>query len=147
MTIDQAVKAIGSHLEPYMDEVPERLLNTIRDIIMTTRRVVEKQVILQKLNWKKPDLQTEWELICTEHGIDPVKAIKGRDQYKVEAKAHFVRYIFLTFKYVTVMDLAKFLKAHHTTIIHLRDVSKAHCIYPPFGKSKKYVMSESEYLG
>jgi hypothetical protein len=147
MTIDQAVKAIGSHLEPYMDEVPERLLNTIRDIIMTTRRVVEKQVILQKLNWQKPDLQTEWELICAEHGIDPVKAMKGRDQYKVEAKVHFIRYIFLTYKYVTLMDLANFLKAHHTTIIHLRDASKAHCIYPPFGKSKKYITPEPEYLG
>jgi hypothetical protein len=147
MTIDQAVKAIGSHLEPYMDEVPERLLNTIRDIIMTTRRVVEKQVILQKLNWQKPNLQKEWEAVCAEHNLDPVMAMKGRDHYKVQAKAHFVRYIFLTYKYVTVMDLANFLKAHHTTIIHLRDASKAHCIYPPFGKKKRYTTAEMEYPG
>jgi hypothetical protein len=38
MTIEQAVNAIESHLKGYMDEVPEKLLKKIHDIILRAKK-------------------------------------------------------------------------------------------------------------
>jgi hypothetical protein len=143
MTIQQAVKAIESHLEAYIDEVPEKLLKKIHDIILSAKRVVEKEIIFQDYKNEKPDLQNEWESICEKHGIDPIKAKKGRQLEKVIAKTHFIRHIFLSYKYVMVADLARFLNLGHTTIIYARDKSKTPCIYPPFGRKGKRQFTEA----
>jgi hypothetical protein len=52
-------------------------------------------------------------------------------------RTHFIRYIFLSYKYVTVADLGNFLNFNHATIIHARDISKTPCIYPPFPRKGK----------
>jgi hypothetical protein len=137
MTIEQAVNAIESHLKGYMDEVPEKLLKKIHDIILSAKKVVEKEIIFQDYKDEKPDLQKEWEALCEKHGVNSTKSKKGRQLGKVMARTHFVRHIFLSYKYVTVADLGRFLNLSHATIIHARDKSKTPCIYPPFPRKGK----------
>jgi hypothetical protein len=141
MTTEQAVKAIGSHLEPYIEDIPERLLDNIRYIINNTRLIIKKEVILENLKNEKPNLKKEWAEICKLYDLDPVKAKKGRQAKKVSAKAHFVRKMILTYKYVTLIDLRDFLEfGDHSSIINLRDWSKAECPIPPFYGKKRYII-------
>ena len=46
MTTEQAVKAIESHLDEYIDEIPKKLLDKISDIINCTRLIIRKEIIL-----------------------------------------------------------------------------------------------------
>jgi len=142
MTTEQAVKIIGSYLEPYMHNVPQSLLDKIESVINRTRTIVKKEVILQDLIPQKPDLKMEWLIICKQHNLDPIEAMKGRRQERIGAKAHFIRKMVLTYKYVTLMDLARFFKNDHTTIIHLRDRAKAPCPLPPFYKKKRFIIND-----
>jgi hypothetical protein len=142
MTTEQAVKAIESHLIQYFDEVPERLLVKIKDIINQTRTIIKKEIISENLKDEKPDLKKEWAEICRFYDLDPVKAKKGRQAKKVSAKAHFVRKIILTYKYVTLIDLKNFLEfGDHSSIINLRDWSKAECPIPPFYGKRRYIIA------
>ncbi len=108
MTTEQAVKAIQSHLAEHIEEVPERLLENIKDIINSTRLIIKKEVICENFKTEKPNLKKEWAEICKLYDLDPVKAKKGRQAKKISAKAHFVRKIILTYKYVTLIDLKNF---------------------------------------
>jgi hypothetical protein len=141
MTTEQAMKAIQSHLIEHFEEVPERLLINIREIINETRTIIKKEIICENLKNEKPDLQSEWIEICKLYDLDPVKAKKGRQAKKVSAKAHFVRKMILTYKYITLIDLKNFLGfGDHSTIINLRDWSKAECPLPPFYGRKRYII-------
>ncbi len=60
MTTEQAMKAIQSHLIEHFEEVPERLLINIREIINETRTIIKKEIICENLKNEKPDLQSEW---------------------------------------------------------------------------------------
>ena len=141
MTTEQAMKAIQSHLIEHFEEVPERLLINIREIINETRTIIKKEIICENLKNEKPDLQSEWIEICKLYDLDPLKAKKGRQAKKVSAKAHFVRKMILTYKYVTLIDLKNFLGfKDHSTIIYLRDWSKAECPLPPFYGRKRYII-------
>jgi len=141
MTTEQAMKAIQSHLIEHFEEVPERLLINIREIINETRTIIKKEIICENLKNEKPDLQSEWIEICKLYDLDPLKAKKGRQAKKVSAKAHFVRKMILTYKYITLIDLKNFLGfGDHSTIINLRDWSKAECPLPPFYGRKRYII-------
>ncbi len=141
MTTEQAMKAIQSHLIEHFEEVPERLLINIREIINETRTIIKKEIICENLKNEKPDLKKEWIEICKLYDLDPVKAKKGRQAKKVSAKAHFVRKMILTYKYITLIDLKNFLGfGDHSTIINLRDWSKAECPLPPFYGRKRYII-------
>jgi chromosomal replication initiation ATPase DnaA len=141
MTTEQAVKAIASHLEVHLHSVPQSLLDKITSIINRTRTIVKKEVILQNLKSERPNLQKEWEKICAIHLVDPKEAKKGRRQERIGAKAHFVRYLLLNYKYINLMDLARFFGNDHTTIIHLRDKAKAPCPIPPFYQKKRFIIT------
>jgi len=135
------MKAIQSHLIEHFEEVPERLLINIREIINETRTIIKKEIICENLKNEKPDLQSEWIEICKLYDLDPLKAKKGRQAKKVSAKAHFVRKMILTYKYITLIDLKNFLGfGDHSTIINLRDWSKAECPLPPFYGRKRYII-------
>lgn len=136
MTTDQAVNAINTHLETYMSRVPKALLNNIERIINQTRTIIKREVILPQKSNLAPDLQNEWKKICEFHNIDTVKAKKTREQEVVSVRAHFVRHILLHFENITIVKLAAFLEKDHTTIIHLRDRSKAPCPIPPLRQKK-----------
>lgn len=141
MTTEQAVKAIASHLDPYIDEVPEILLKHIEKIINRTRTIIKKEIIFENRGNESADLEAEWLKICETHKLDPNLAKRGRQGEKIKAKVHFVRHILLNFKYVKIIDLADFLELHHTTVIALRDHSKVECIYPAFYQKKRYVVN------
>jgi hypothetical protein len=148
MTTEQAVKAIQSHLAEHIEEVPERLLKNIKDIINSTRIIIRKKVICENFKTEKPNLKNEWAEICKLYDLDPVKAKKGRQAKKISAKAHFVRKIILTYKYVTLIDLKNFLEfGDHSSIINLRDWSKAECPIPPFYGKKRYIIDAPENHG
>jgi len=146
MTIDQAVRAIESHLKGYIDEVPDNLLRKIHHIILSAKRVVEREIVMQDQRDEKPNIQKEWELICEKHNVNSSRAKYGRQLEKVMVRTHFIRHLFLSYKYVTVADIGRFLKYNHATIIHARDTSKTPCIYPPFGKKKNRKIKPAEYL-
>lgn len=141
MTTEQAVKIIASHLEPYIDEIPKRLLDKIGDIINQTRTIIRKEIILEDRKPDRPDLKAEWERICKLYHLDPIETKRGRQSHKITAKTHFVRYILLNYEYVNLVDLAKFFGMDHTSIIHLRDRSKVDCPYPPFYQRKRYIIN------
>jgi len=141
MTTEQAVKAIASHLEVHLHSVPQSLLDKITSIINRTRTIVKKEVILQDLKHERPDLQKEWEKICKLHCLDPIEAKKGRIPERIGAKAHFIRKMILTYDQITLMDFARFFKNDHSTIIHLRDRSKAPCPIPPFHQKKRFIIN------
>jgi hypothetical protein len=148
MTTEQAVKAIQSHLAEHIEEVPERLLENIKDIINTTRLIIKKEVICENFKTEKPNLKKEWAEICKLYDLDPLKAKKGRQAKKISAKAHFVRKIILTYKYVTLIDLKNFLGfGDHSSIINLRDWSKAECPIPPFYGKRRYIIDAPENHG
>lgn len=140
MTTEQAVKAIASHLEPYIDEVPDVLLKHIEKIINHTRTIIKKEIIFENRGDESPDLEAEWLKICEIHKLDPQFAKRGRQSQKIKAKVHFVRHILLNFKYVKIVELADFLNLHHTTVIALRDHSKVECVYPGFYQKKRYIV-------
>ena len=136
MNTEQAINAINTHLEHYMQRVPKALLNNIERIINQTRTIIKREVILPQRNTIAPDLNKEWKKICDFHKVDPVKAKKTREQDVVSVRAHFVRHILLHFENVTVVKLATFLGKDHSTIIHLRDRSKSPCPIPPLRQKK-----------
>lgn len=140
MTTEQAVKAIASHLQPHIDEIPESLLKHIEKIINRTRTIIKKEIVFENRIDQSPDLEAEWVKICEAHKLDPNFAKRGRQGEKIKAKVHFVRHILLNFKYIKIVELADFLNLHHTTIIALRDHSKVECIYPGFYQKKRYVV-------
>lgn len=142
MTTEQAVKAIESHLDYYLDPVPQKLLNNIERIINSTRTIIRKEVIMPNRIKEKPDLQSEWLKICEIHMVDPVQAKKGRRRERISAKAHFVRYLLLNFEYVNLSQIARFFKNDHTTIINLRDKSKVPCPIPPFYQKKRFIIND-----
>lgn len=138
MTTEQAVKAIASHLQPYINDVPDYLLSNIEKIINRTKTIIKKEIVFENRGDQSPDLEAEWIKICEYHKLNPLFAKRGRQGEKIKAKVHFVRHILLNFKYVKIIELADFLNLHHTTVIALRDHSKAECVYPPFYQKKKY---------
>ena len=147
MTTEQAVKIIKSNLEVFMDSVPQPLLDKIESVINKTRTIIQKEIILENRLPEKPDLKKEWLRICKIHQIDPEAAKKGRHYEKICAKVHFVRHIFLNYKYITLMEVARFFKCDHTSIIALRDRSKVECVYPPFYQRKRVIINAQGFLG
>lgn len=141
MTTEQAVKIIASHLEPYIDDIPQNLLNKITDIINKTRLIIRKEIIVEDRKQERPDLKAEWLKICNLYNLDPAKTKKGRQRPKIVAKTHFIRHILLNYEYVTLVDLSNFLNMHHTSIIQLRDRSKVDCPYPPFYQRKRFIIN------
>lgn len=141
MTTEQAVKAIASHLEPYIDDIPQKLLDNIGQIINRTRTIIRKEIIVEDRKPQRPDLKAEWIRICKLYGLDPIETKKGRQTPKITAKTHFIRYILLNYEYINLIDLADFFGMDHTSIIHLRDRSKVDCPYPPFYQRKRYIIN------
>lgn len=141
MTTEQAVKAIKTHLDMYIEEVPDRLLNTISEIINKTRTIIHKEIIMEDRKPEIPDLNAEWKRICVDHKLDPVKAKIGRERHKIAAKVHFIRYIMLNYQYVSLNDLARFFNLNHSTVIHARDRSKITCPIPPFYQKKRFIIN------
>ena len=142
MTTEQALKAIASHIEPYFEPVPQRLLNNIAQIINQTRTIVRREVVMPDRKKMAPDMQAEWLKICEIHCVDPVLAKRGRVREKISAKAHFVRYLLLNFEYINMSQIARFFGNDHTTIIHLRDKSKVPCPIPPFHQKKRFLIND-----
>jgi hypothetical protein len=139
MTTQQALNAIESHLERYIDDVPQRLLNKIAEVITQTKTIVKREVILPDRSKEIPDLEKTWIDICRIHDIDPVLARKGRQHDRVGARAHFVRHILLNYETINISQMARFFNNDHTKIMNLRDKSKAPSPIPPFYQ-KKIVM-------
>lgn len=146
MTIEQAMKIIKENLELFMDRVPQPLLLKIEEVINKTRTIVQKEIILENRLPEKPDLQKEWLRVCKIHQIDPEVAKKGRHYEKVRAKVHFIRHILLNYKYITLMEIARFLKCDHTSVIALRDRSKVECVYPPFYQRKRIIINAEGFI-
>jgi len=147
MTTEQAVKVIKINLEIFMDSVPQPLLDKIESVINKTRTIVRKEIILENRLPEKPDLQREWLRVCKIHNVDPVTSKKGRHYQKICAKVHFIRHVLLNYKYITLMELARFLKCDHTSVIALRDRSKVECVYPPFYQKKRVIINAQNFLG
>lgn len=147
MTTEQAVKIIKINLEVFMDSVPQPLLDKIESVINKTRTIVQKEIILENRLPEKPDLQREWLRICKIHNVDPVTSKHGRHYEKVCTKVHFIRHVLLNYKYITLMELARFLKCDHTSVIALRDRSKVECVYPPFYQKKRVIINAQKFLG
>jgi hypothetical protein len=147
MTTEQAVKIIKENLEIFMDRVPQPLLDKIESVINRTRTVVQKEIIVENRLEEKPDLQKEWLRVCKIHQIDPEQAKRGRHYEKIRAKVHFIRHIFLNYKHITLMEVARFFKCDHTSIIALRDRSKVECVYPPFYTRKRVIINAKGFLG
>ena len=147
MTTEQAVKIIKINLELFIDSVPQPLLDKIEHIINKTRTIVQKEIILENRLPEKPDLHNEWLRICRIHKIDPDIAKKGRHYEKICAKVHFIRHICLNYKFITLMELARFFKCDHTSIIALRDRSKVECVYPPFYQRKRIIINAPDFHG
>jgi hypothetical protein len=147
MTTEQAVKIIKENLEIFMDRVPQPLLDKIESVINRTRTVVQKEIIVENRLEEKPDLQNEWLRVCKIHQIDPETSKHGRQYEKIRAKVHFIRHVLLNYKYITLMELARFLKCDHTSVIALRDRSKVECVYPPFYQKKRVIINAQKFLG
>jgi hypothetical protein len=147
MTTEQAIKIIKSNLELFMDDVPQPLLDKIESVINKTRTIVQKEIILENRLPEKPDLQKEWLRVCKIHQIDPEAAKHGRHYEKVRAKVHFIRHVLLNYKYITLMEIARFLKCDHTSVIALRDRSKVECVYPPFYQRKRIIINAERFIG
>jgi len=147
MTTEQAVKIIKINLEVFMDSVPQPLLDKIESVINKTRTIVQKEIILENRLEEKPDLQKEWLRICKIHQIDPEVAKRGRHYEKVRAKVHFIRHILLNYRYITLAEIARFLKCDHTSVIALRDRSKVECVYPPFYQRKRVIINAQGFHG
>jgi hypothetical protein len=147
MTTEQAVKIIGSYLEPYMNNVPEILLDKIESVINRTRIVVQKEIIVENRLEEKPDLKKEWVRVCKIHQIDPETSKHGRQYEKIRAKVHFIRHVLLNYKYITLVEIARFLKCDHTSVIALRDRSKVECVYPPFYQKKRIIINAQGFHG
>lgn len=146
MTTEQATKAIQSHLNEYMDEVPERLLYYINDIINKTRIIIKKEYIVENLLDKKPNLNKEWIEICKIYNIDPEKSKcrGGRKREYVTARVHFVRKMYVTYKHISLIELQRFFGYNdHSSVINLRDWSKVECPYPPFYGKKRFIVGEN----
>ena len=147
MTSEQAVKLIQKILEPYTDELPEKILNRIENVIKDTRVIVRREIIHENRLEERPDLQKEWIQICSIHKVDPKTAKKGRHYEKICVKVHFIRHVLLNYKFITLVEIAKFLKCDHTSVIALRDRSKVDCVYPPFYQRKKIIINAEDFIG
>jgi hypothetical protein len=147
MTTEQAVKIIKQNLEIFMDRVPQPLLDKIESVINRTRTVVQKEIIVENRLEEKPDLQKEWLRVCKIHQIDPETSKHGRQYEKVRAKVHFIRHVLLNYRYITLTEIARFLKCDHTSVIALRDRSKAECVYPPFYQRKRFIINAEKFIG
>lgn len=150
MTTEQAMKAIGSHLEPYMKHVPQKLLNNIEKIINSTRTILKKEIILKEMILENrleesPNLEKEWQRICDIYKADPITTKKGRQQDKIRVKVHFIRHVLLRYKYITLVELGRFLNLDHTSIISLRDRSKVECPIAPFFQKKRVIITVPEF--
>jgi len=146
MTTEQAVKIIKTNLELFMDSVPQPLLDKIESVINKTRTIIQKEIILENRLEEKPDLQKEWLRICSIYKMDPVECKKGRHYDKIRVKVHFVRHILLNYKFITLVELSKFLNMHHTSVICLRDRSKAECPDPPFYQRKRVIINAEGFI-
>ena len=147
MTTEQAVKVIKINLEIFMDSVPQPLLDKIESVINKTRTIVQKEIILENRLEEKPDLQNEWLRVCKIHNVDPVTSKHGRHYEKIRAKVHFIRHVLLNYKYITIMEIARFFKCDHTSVIALRDRSKVECVYPPFYQKKRVIINAQGFHG
>jgi hypothetical protein len=147
MTTEQAVKIIKENLEIFMDRVPQPLLYKIESVINRTRTVIQKEIIVENRLEEKPDLQKEWLRVCKIHQIDPEQAKRGRHYEKIRAKVHFIRHVLLNYRYITLTEIARFLKCDHTSVIALRDRSKVECVYPPFYTRKRVIINAKGFLG
>jgi hypothetical protein len=147
MTTEQAVKIIKENLEIFMDQVPQPLLDKIESVINRTRTVVQKEIIVENRLEEKPELQNEWLRVCKIHQIDPVTSKHGRHYEKIRAKVHFIRHVLLNYRYITLTEIARFLKCDHTSVIALRDRSKVECVYPPFYQRKRIIINAERFIG
>jgi hypothetical protein len=147
MTTEQAVKIIKINLEVFMDSVPQPLLDKIESVINRTRTVVQKEIIVENRLEEKPDLQKEWLRVCKIHQIDPETSKHGRHYEKIRAKVHFIRHVLLNYRYITLTEIARFLKCDHTSVIALRDRSKVECVYPPFYQRKRIIINAERFIG
>jgi hypothetical protein len=147
MTTEQAVKIIKENLEIFMDRVPQPLLDKIESVINRTRTVVQKEIIVENRLEEKPDLKKEWLRVCKIHQIDPETSKHGRQYEKIRAKVHFIRHVLLNYRYITLTEIARFLKCDHTSVIALRDRSKVECVYPPFYQRKRIIINAERFIG
>ena len=146
MTTEQAIKAIGSHLDPYMNHIPQSLLNNIEKVIKSTRTILKKEVIVREMILENrleesPNLENEWQRICDIYKADPIATKKGRHEHKIRVKVHFIRHVLLKYKYITLVELGRFLKLDHTSVISLRDRSKVECPILPFFQKKRIIIT------
>jgi len=141
MTIDKAMKAIESHLAYYIPRVPKALLNNIEQIVKEARTIVQKEVFVPEKKKELQNLSTVWGEICKVHGVDPVAAKIRRNAEYVAVRVHFVRHVLLKYNGVTLIQLGKFLKRDHSTIIYLRDECKIDKPIPPLRQRKVVIKS------
>jgi hypothetical protein len=112
-------------------------LTELRGIIRSVAKVEKKIIIKQTPPQKTFDLTEEFKTICEIYGLTPEEGkMNCAKPLYVRCRVHFVRHVYLN-NYI-VMQLAKFLNVHHSTIIFYRDQSKVDVTIPPFNfKFKK----------
>lgn len=138
MTIDQAMKVIEQNLYFYLDPVPPRLLKKIKDVIISSKTILQPEYITAKQKNEPPDLKAEWQKICEEYNYDIEGAKKNKAHKYVSIRCHFVRRILTDYGKgtVTLSEIGRFLGKDHMMIIYYRDYSKVDCPLPPLGISK-----------
>lgn len=138
MTIDQAMKIIEQNLSFYIKPVPPALLKRLKNIVISTKTIVKPEYIAANQRPEKPDLQSEWQKICKEYGVDPEHAMKGRSHFHIGIRCHFVRYIYIEYErsVITAAEVGRFLNRAHHMIIYYRDYAKVKCLLPPLTISR-----------
>jgi len=142
MKIDQAIEEIRFYfnldLMPHSRDRLKRILEQVaKDKII--EKVITKTVYLNvhEDQNKLMNIKEEANRIGLLYGTDLAEMqSKRRERNIVQARAHFARYVKLNSKH-TITSIAKFLRRHHTSIIHLLYDQNISCAIGPLYKKSK----------
>jgi hypothetical protein len=146
MKVEEAYKEICDYFELEPQIYGKNKLMKILDSVAKVKVVKEKVIVEKKVSKPTPsitlDLIGELQKICLLYDVR-MKTVfsKRRKGEGVQARVHFCRYMKTIQPEISSMELGRFFKRHHSTILHYWYDSKCDCKIPPLPKPDEPMLS------
>ena len=130
MTPEQASKIICQRYDlDLSDYEMKKMQGIIRSVATIKKKVTIKPTKVNQIT----DINAELKTICSIYDTTPEEVKSKKRNYNlVRCRVHFVRHLYLNRYPISLPELGRFLNRHHSSIIFLRDKSKAEVAIPPF---------------
>jgi chromosomal replication initiation ATPase DnaA len=145
-SVEEAYKEICNYFELEPQVFGKNKLIKILNKVARVKVVREKVIVEKKVSKATPsitiDLVGELQRICLLYNVRMKTVFSNRRKGEgVQARVHFCRYLKTIQPEISSMELGRFFKRHHSTILHYWYDSKCVCKIPPLPKPDAPMLS------